>query len=444
MHLSPFLKIFSLPGKKEARLLFSTKTCALSLVSAETLAAVKADTAPQETMGALSRLGMVVADPAREQQDIRDYLPTINRLNPNLRVSVILGMACNFACVYCYEGSLKGNAAMDDTTAGQLIAHLLARFAAGKKKRLILDFYGGEPLLYISRITSLASQLKPAIEALGGTFNFTLVTNGSLFTPAVVKELVALGLVNAKITIDGPAGNHDRFRPFKGGQGSWAAIVANLTACRGLCAITLSGNYTLENHTAFPSLLDALAEDDFAATSFDSVQFFPVMQVNDRFANPEFTAGCCSNDEPWVHAASLMLREAIMQRGYNFPKLQPATCMVDIDEAFTVDHDGAIYKCVTLIGHPEFACGDIWKGMNQGWQEKYCADHWQGNEQCWECVYLPLCFGGCRFMAFQREGSMAGVDCQKDFLDATLEKMLMQDLKYRYANKIESTPDPAA
>ena len=435
MHLSPFLKIFSLPGKKEARLLFSTKSCALTLLSDKTLAAVQAGKAVPETMDTLVRLGMVVADPAKEQQEMHDYLPTVNRLNPNLRVSVILGMACNFACVYCYEGSLKGSAAMSDATADQLIAHLLARFAADQKKRLILDFYGGEPLLYVSSITSLASQLRPAIEALGGTFNFTLVTNGSLFTPPVVKELVALGLVNAKITIDGPADNHDRFRPCKDGQGSWNAIIANLMACRGLCAITLSGNYTLENHATFPSLLDTLAAAGFATTDFDSVQFFPVMQVNDRFANPEFTGGCCSNDETWVHATSLMLREAIMQRGYNFPKLQPATCMVDIDDAFTVDHDGAIYKCVTLIGHPEFACGDIWHGMAQGWQEKYCADHWQGKEQCRECEYLPLCFGGCRYMALQREGSMAGVDCQKNFLDATLEQMLMQDLKYRYPTK---------
>ncbi len=433
MHLSPFLKIFSLPEKNEDRLLFSTKSCALTLLSDETLAAVQAGKAAPETMDTIVRLGMVVADPVKEQQEMRDYLPTVNRLNPNLRVSVILGMACNFACVYCYEGSLKGSAAMSDATADQLIAHLLARFAADQKKRLILDFYGGEPLLYISRITSLASQLKPAIEALGGTFNFTLVTNGSLFTPPVAKELVVLGLVNAKITIDGPADNHDRFRPFKGGQGSWDAIIANLMACRGLCAITLSGNYTLENHATFSSLLDTLAAAGFATTDFDSVQFFPVMQVNDRFANPEFTGGCCSNDEPWVHATSLMLREAIMQRGYNFPKLQPATCMVDIDDAFTVDHDGAIYKCVTLIGHPEFACGDIWHGMAQGWQEKYCVDHWQGKDQCRECEYLPLCFGGCRYMALQREGSMSGVDCQKDFLDATLEQMLMQDLKYRYA-----------
>jgi uncharacterized protein len=431
MLLSPFLKIFSLPEKKEARLLFSTKTCALTLLSAEALAAVQAGKGAPEIMDTLARLGMAVADPAGEQQKMGDYLPTVNRLNPNLRASVILGLACNFACVYCYEGSQKGVAAMDDATAEQLIAYLLARFTP-EKKRLILDFYGGEPLLYRNRITSLATRLKPLIEARGGTFEFTLVTNGSLLTADVAKELVALGLVSAKITVDGPEENHNRFRPGKDGQGSWAAILAGLKGCCGLFPIFLSGNYTRDNFSRFPELLDSLGAMGLGPESFANVQFYPVMQVNDRFANPEFSGGCCSMSEPWLVEASLFLREEIMRRGYNFPTLQPAPCMVDLNDAFTVDHDGTIYKCVTLIGHPEFACGDIHQGIDQGFRETHHLGHWQKEERCRKCGYLPLCFGGCRYMALQREGSMARVDCQKDFLDATLEKMLMQDLKYRY------------
>jgi uncharacterized protein len=432
MLLSPFLKIFSLPEKKEARLLFSTKTCALTLLSAEALAAVQAGKGAPEIMDTLARLGMAVADPAGEQQKMGDYLPTVNRLNPNLRASVILGLACNFACVYCYEGSQKGVAAMDDATAEQLIAYLLARFTP-EKKRLILDFYGGEPLLYRNRITSLAGRLKPLIEARGGTFEFTLVTNGSLLTAEITQELVALGLVSAKITVDGPEGNHNRFRPGKDGQGSWAAILAGLKGCCGLFPIFLSGNYTRDNFSRFPELLDSLGAMGLGPESFANVQFYPVMQVNDRFANPEFSGGCCSMSEPWLVDASLALREEIMRRGYLFPKMQPATCMVDIDDAFTVNHDGTIYKCVTLIGHREFACGDIWQGIDPGYRETHHLGHWQKEEGCRECEYLPLCFGGCRYMALQREGSMAGVDCQKDFLDATLEKMLRQDMKYRYA-----------
>jgi uncharacterized protein len=433
MPLSHYLKIFPLPGQPDKRLLFSTRTCSLAIVPVAALAALQNNSASPDLIGSLAKLSMVVANPADEQREMGGYRRELNRLNPNLRVAVILGMACNFACVYCYEGSLKGAAAMSDATADQLVTSLVARFTAGNKKRFILDFYGGEPLLYTRRIRYLAERIKPAIEALGGLFEFTLVTNGSLLTRAVVEELVALGLVSVKVTIDGTMDNHDRFRPFKDGGGSWSVIVDNLLACRGLCVITLSGNYTAENHALFPALLDALAGRGFATSDFGSVQFYPVMQVNDQFANPEFTGGCCSNDEPWVHSTSLILREEIMQRGYSFPKLSPSPCMADLDDAFTVDHDGTIYKCVTLIGHPGLACGDIWQGLSQGWQETYCLDHWQDEAQCGDCVYLPLCFGGCRAMAFQRDGHMQQVDCQRALFDATLEPMLQQDLRYRYA-----------
>jgi uncharacterized protein len=433
MPLSHFLKIFPLPGQADQRLLFSTRTCSLAIVSAEALAAIQDNSASPELTGSLAKLSMVVADPARERQEMGGYRRELNRLNPNLRVAVILGMACNFACVYCYEGSLKGAAAMSDATADHLVAYLLARFTANKKKRLILDFYGGEPLLYTQRIKYLAERLQPAIEAQGGRFEFTLVSNGSLLTRAVAQELVALGLVSVKVTLDGTADNHNRFRPRKDGGGSWEQIVGNLLDCRGLCGITLSGNYSADNHQIFPDLLDALAERGFTPDDFRSVQFYPVMQINDQFANPEFTGGGCSNDDPWVHAASLSLREEILQRGYSFPKLSPSPCMVDLDDAFTVDHDGTLYKCVTLIGHPEFACGDIRQGMADGWQQTWCLDHWQDEPGCRDCVYLPLCFGGCRAMAFQRDGHMGRVDCQRTLLDATLEPMLRQDLRYRYA-----------
>jgi len=441
MPLSHYLLIIPLPGQPGNRLLFSCKTCGVVVLPAQALAKVQDGSAPPELLAALTELSLVVEDLAEEQRKVCRYLEEVNSLNPNLRVSVILGLACNFACIYCYEGKDKGAAAMDDATAEQLCAYLLNRFTPGKK-RLILDFYGGEPLLYAERIRSLARQLKPAIESLGGVFEFTLVTNGSLFTPELVKEFGELGLVSAKITIDGPADNHNRFRPCKNGQGSWAAIVANLIACRTLCPITLSGNYTSDNFRHFPELLPDLEANGLSPEDFAEVQFFPVMQVNDRFANPEFSSGCCSMREPWLVEASLFLKEEIMRRGYNFPKLQPAICMVDLDDSFTVNHDGLIYKCVTLIGHPEFACGDIRRGLDHGWQESYCVDHWQKEKECRECAYLPLCFGGCRYMALQREGSMAKVDCQKEFLDSALAKMLAQDVKYRYASKLAPT-DPA-
>lgn len=431
MPISFYLKIFPASQTTSQHLLFSTKRGAIALLNADIVEQLKKGTVPEEQAPLLTRLGMAVADLDQEQQSVHHMLADINYHNKHLRISIILGMSCNFACVYCYEGSQKGGATMSDDTADQLVAFIQTRLTPETEK-LVLNFYGGETLLYLQRIEYLSERLKPIMEAQGGALEFHLVTNGSLLTPETVHRLLPLGLKSAKIALDGPEENHNRFRPFKDGSPSFATILANVKDCCDLVPLNLVGNYTQENYQLFPALLDRFLQEGLTPNRLQQVQFYPAMQINDQFANPEFTGGCCSIAEPWLIEAALYIREELGRRGFPLAKMQPAPCMVDIDDAFVVHHDGTIYKCITMIGHEGYEAGDIWQGMAQGWQKTYCADHWQQREQCRECEYLPLCFGGCRYMAYQRDGSMAGVDCQKEFLDATLEKMLMQDLKYRY------------
>ncbi|MDH5298005.1 MAG: SPASM domain-containing protein, partial [Desulfobulbaceae bacterium] len=104
----------------------------------------------------------------------------------------------------------------------------------------------------------------------------------------------------------------------------------------------------------------------------------------------------------------------------------------EIGDAFTVHYDGSLYKCAVLVGHEQYRIGDLWQGVDPGYRETHAVGHWQREEKCRGCRYLPMCFGGCRYAAFQRDGHMGNVDCQRKFFDATLEPMLRQDLKYRY------------
>ncbi len=430
---SAYLKLYPVEPGASQHLLFSTRKCSLALLPAELAAQLRSGVVPQEQAALLARLGMVVEDRAGEQAAVHDLPAELNRLNRALRVSVILGMACNFACVYCYEGGQKeGASRMNDATADQLVRFLGQRFTPGKEK-LVLNLYGGETLLYLDRIRELAQRLKPLVEERGGSLEIHLVTNGSLLTPAVVAELLPLGLKSAKITVDGSAELHNQSRPLKNGMPSFDVVLHNIRECCDLLCLNLVGNYTRDNYQRFPELLDLYLEQGVTPDRVAQVQFYPAMQINDQFANPEFSSGCCSISEPWLIEAALFIREELGRRGFPLAKMRPSPCMVDIDDALVVNHDGAIYKCITMIGHKGYEAGDIWQGMGQGWQESYCLDHWKDEAQCRDCVYLPLCFGGCRYMAFQRDGHMKQVDCQRAFLDATLEPMLQQDLRYRSA-----------
>lgn len=430
MKPSNYLKIFAGAGQGERSILFSCKRCSLALLDQEAAAQLQAGTVPAGQAELLTRLGMAVDSPDAERAAVHGMLGELNRHHHNLQVSVVLGMACNFACVYCYEGSRKGPAAMSDETATQLVRYIEGRLT-GETQKLVLNFYGGETLLYKEQILFLARQLQPLIEGRGGILELRLVTNGSLLTPQVVAELLPLGLTSAKICIDGPPDNHNQFRPFKDGRASFDTVLENVLACCDLLPLNLVGNYTRDNYRRFPELLDLYLAEGITPNRVKQVQFYPAMQVNDRYANPEFTSGCCSATEPWLIEASLFIREELGRRGFPLAKMTPTPCMVDIDAAVMVNHDGGLYKCITMAGHSGYACGDIWEGITDH-RQLYAAAHWQGHAQCQECEYLPLCFGGCRYMAYQRDGHMGNVDCQKEFLDATLGPMLRQELKYRY------------
>jgi uncharacterized protein len=73
--------------------------------------------------------------------------------------------------------------------------------------------------------------------------------------------------------------------------------------------------------------------------------------------------------------------------------------------------------------------GDLRSGLT-GDVAVYNPDVWKKPE-CLDCVYLPQCFGGCRFLKFVRDGSIDDVDCWKSFFDATLGESIRQDQYYR-------------
>jgi len=94
-----------------------------------------------------------------------------------------------------------------------------------------------------------------------------------------------------------------------------------------------------------------------------------------------------------------------------------------------VNFDGAIFKCPAFLGWPEMAVGDLEAGIRD-YSVSHNLDVWKKDE-CLDCAYLPLCFGGCRYLKLLRDGRIDGVDCRKKYLDETLEAFVRQDLKYR-------------
>jgi uncharacterized protein len=243
-----------------------------------------------------------------------------------------------------------------------------------------------------------------------------------------VERLRLLGLKSASVTLDGPRDSHDAARPFRSGNGSYDTILKNLMDVHDLVDLKIGGNYQQGNYREFPRLLDDLAANGLTPAVISHVKFDPVVRERDGIAPPDFHGGCTTINEPWIYEASIFLREEILRRGYRTSRIMPAICMIDFPGQMVIDHDGAIYKCSGLIGRKEFQIGDLERGLTDVGRSHNLGS-WK-NDACLSCAYLPLCFGGCRYLKLLRNGDMTGVDCRKPYFDAVLEPLVMQDLRY--------------
>ena len=429
MQFSHYLKTYPFKEKPGYLLLYSTKKSSKVLLKEETYNSIKNGELSPENEIVLSQLGMVVPDRELERREMLGLLDEINAKNLSLNISVIINLDCNFNCIYCYEGDLKGKRYMDDETADLLVDFIKNKFSPGMKS-VNIDFYGGEPLLSIQSIKKISVQVKAFAEGRGAKFTFTLVTNGSLFKRRIAGELAALGLTGIKTTLDGPPETHNACRPFKSGAASFDSIINNLKETSDIVKVAIGGNYKKDNYKQFPLLIDYLEDAGLTSDKIYQLKFDPAMNSpKDSAATADFTDGHMSVNEPWVIKSGAMLREEVLKSGYDTPKITPSPCQVEIKNAYVVNFDGGIYKCPTWIGKKEFEIGTLSDGITD-----YSASHKLGiwkNDECEKCEYLPLCFGGCRYMSYVRDGNIDRVDCKRPYLDAVLETMIKQDIKYK-------------
>jgi uncharacterized protein len=429
MQLSHYLKIYPWEESQGRVLLYSTKKASKILVPEETLQSIEKGTLSPSESETLSRLGMIVDDREGEKREVSGFFDRLNGRNSVLHLTVVLNLDCNFACLYCYEGQMKGKLYMSDET-GDLLVRFIEENFSEQKKSLLIDFYGGEPLLSLGLIRSLSGRLKSFCEGRGASYSFTLVTNGSLLNRKAARELAALGLASAQITLDGPAENHDRYRPFKSGAGSFDVILKNIQENWDLVKITVGGNFDRNNYETFVALLDYLERVGLGSDKIGGVKFSPIINLAEGERSPvDYRDGCMSVNEPWLLRAEALLREEILKRGYRTQKAAPITCMVELKDSCVVNFEGTIYKCPAFIGRKRFAVGDLQSGIRD-YASSYNLGLWK-NQECGDCEYLPLCFGGCRYMSFLRDGNVANPDCKKAYLDNALERLVKQDIKYR-------------
>ena len=402
-HLSRYFVYAKLPeGDGYAALdLFQGSFVVLTSVELYLLSIVESLDPSHPAMEKFRKFGLVV------DFDQEEMLNALGRAgcghNPDVSLTICPTMGCNFDCPYCFEGHRAGKMSGEIQDAVVSLAEkMLTSFGADS---LHITWFGGEPLLAPDVIDALSRRLMDLAQRRNVRYTAKMISNGYLLTPENIAMLERCCVKIVQITLDGLEEEHNKTRHLAGGQGTFDRITANLRENRLPFKILIRHNVhqdNLDQVEKLQSFIEQLAKES----------------GNDLTYNAALVHGNDVMDRRGGNVSLLKAEEetkkiAMRQEAKRYASHEGMYCSANNVYDMAVDHEGRMYKCWEEVDKPDRSFGHVttWdpdrpirSAEHKDQLTKYlntCCP--VPDPECRECLWLPLCCGGCPKMRLDGE-----------------------------------------
>ena len=316
-----------------------------------------------------------------------------------LRHTIILNLACNCDCPYCFEN--KNGQFMTMEVAQAYLDWL--EFQVKDIKYLYVSWFGGEPLLSKKLIEFITNGILRLADKYHFQYSACVVRNGVLLDNDFVSKCEDLHIANVQITIDGERDIHNRYRFLKANHGeTFDKILENLSnfclKVRSDTATILRVNLTDENYSTIPELFDEIP--DIIRENCALLFRWVYSHIEGRSPGVEFSAER-KGTKPYENLAPLY--ELAQSKGFTTNSFDEGLscnfCECDFDMAFQVNYDGDLFMCTHSMDKTE-VIGNVYDGFgtqsNLSRYAKFVNTNPFSDLECISCKLLPICKGGCR------------------------------------------------
>ena len=309
--------------------------------------------------------------------------------NENTCYEILTTTACNARCTYCFEEGVKC-VTMTQETAEQVCKFIIERNQNAKS--ILIQWFGGEPLLNQKVITYITTTLDKELGEKGVKINYQMTTNGSLITEEVVrlfKEVWHIGRV--QITLDGTKEVYEARKAYVNVPNAFEKVIKNINmlADSGV-RVGIRLNYDSENINNIFELIDYL-NDVIKTKNNVMVYAYPIF-------------GDDPSSAPDVRETALKLikiNSKISEYGLSHSRdpfnlhFVVTKCYACLRHSCLIYPDGRLGKCSTAMKDGDFY-GDVFSKnrLNTNYL-KWCSTELPSQE-CSKCKFLPLCQGGCK------------------------------------------------
>ena len=312
-----------------------------------------------------------------------------------LGLTIAPTLACNFRCVYCYEGELEP--VVMNAEVQQAIVQLVSRHIKNLRG-LGICWYGGEPLLATDVIYNLSDKLIDLCAENDCRYDdASIITNGWFLSREIAERLQECKISRVQVTLDGPPEIHDARRPLKSGKGTFERILDNIAAVADILTVIIRINTDATNLDHILALYELLHERNLLG------------KVHPYLGQVSAHTEACADIEPncldtqSFSKTELEIYEKLRSRGFSisppYPRFLSVFCGASRSQSYVIDPLGNTYKCWHHIGNEQETVGNLTDDSNQPFQNprfvKWMALDPFDISECRECEYLPLCSGGC-------------------------------------------------
>lgn len=358
------------------------------------------------------RLGMIVDF---DEQEALESMGKCACSKPgSISLTIAPTMACNFDCPYCYEDNRPGK--MEYFVQNEVISFVekLIRYFSPETVRI--TWYGGEPLMASDVVESLSMRLIDLAESNNIFYLASMVSNGYLLTEENVALMERCRISQLQTTLDGLGNDHDVTRHLAGGGKTFERIVSNLRDRRLPFEVRIRHNVHSANYDQIEPLkhfVEELAEKSGnrisyysgivheSAVAVDRGRMTRVVEEKERLCRLDLSR----NIEEYFGRSGLYCGSQILSH-------------IGIDEA------GRLYKCWEDMDKPALSYGNVWT-----WDVKrpiVSAENADNltmylntagpvpDEECRDCIWLPVCRGGCPRARLNKKRSCVRFKDDKD------------------------------
>lgn len=401
------------PGfSEESVLLYSTFTTSMVELDKKMYDAIFArfqfDDYPEEVK-ALSDMGFLISDNVDELaflESLRAKTLASNNSTPSYYI-VCPTTGCNARCYYCFEkGAVQKR--MDKETAHAVADYI---YKNHDSEHLVIQWFGGEPLLEPDTISYIVGYLKSR----DVNFDSKIITNGYLLNEDIVGRVANQWNVKIiQITIDNLEEEYNRIKDYVyTNVNPFDVVMQNIQRClRARINIRIRINFNPLEYQKAVKTVDYLKKR-FGRDQNFFVYLAPIDSTEIPAITGEFVSShkhplialldaekdFCSfgNYDKRTEAGSAY--DAILRKYYLSPI--PTSCYGGCESSLTIDSMGNIFNCHRLLGHEQYSSGNVFSGRVKNEIAQYYANPIVDDANCNNCNLLPICQGGCKYREFK-------------------------------------------